>query len=186
MSIGPGLFHPLSGKPPKIGKRLLVPAALATLAAALLFAAPAVFNARVADATETALTELRELEPAADRVAALRERATVADTLVRESIIEPTQDWQSVLPVLTEVQRAVGPDAYLFRLDLDAATVSIRGDAPSAAVTPMLERLVESPVFDDAALVAPTTVGTAPDRVSFEVRATRAVPTRTPANGGTE
>ncbi len=169
--IGAGRYAPLQGRTPPPPRRWLAPAAAGGLAILVFIGAGSLFEGRLQHATARA--ESRQLE----LVEPLRlVRDTRADTerhitLLRDGLARSTSDWQSVLPLMTEVERALGAEGFLRRLEISREYVIVQGESPSA--TSVLEAMEASSLLQEAQLSAPTSVSSQSGLDMFSIRARR-------------
>ena len=127
-----------------------------------------------------AIATQRQLQAAmSDELAATQRLRLETERLTRllnDGVAATVNRWEPITPALIEAQAAIPSDGTLHRLDLDRASIAIRGEALDAGAA--LGALDAFAAFTGAAFTAP--VSKSPDGADlFELRADRR-----PGNGG--
>lgn len=172
----PASFRPIVGPSARTPQRWLAPAVCAALAITLLVFASMTGERRYrgAIATEQHLQAAMSDDLAAtQRLRLETERLT---RLLNEGVAATVNRWEAITPALIAAQAAIPADGTLHRLDLDRASVALRGETRDAGAA--LGALEASAAFTGAAFTAP--VSKSPDGADlFELRADRK-----PTSGG--
>lgn len=146
--VAPGRCAPLMGRPTPAPRRWLAPASLAAAAALVMLSVPQIDAARSSAATERLLAQIDATRDGAQ--AARRERdeamALIERLRAAQAIFASTPP--SVLPALAAAQGVVPDDGFLYRVELDATSATLRGEAPRAS--DVLRALEATPQFQSA------------------------------------
>lgn len=170
-------YVPFIGAPASSRSRLVMPIAGFGVAAAIFVLAAVLGNARLARATERVDT--------ARQANAARVKAAELDRAEYERLASRIRSYADLapdaaprlLPILASAQSAVPSDAFLYRIDLDQRSVTIRGEAPRTL--DVLARLEATDQFKSAESLEPPSVIKERSLETFNIRAQRAdVPAR--------
>jgi len=169
--VAPGDFAPLEGEPCRAPRRWIAPVAMSAASLAMIVAASAVLDGRYGRAAERLRAESQEILPLIDEVQRDRGSVRAVAELMNETVAPTLAGWGSVLPELAEAQDALPPDAFLYRVELGDAGVTIKGEADRAS--DVLTGLERSPIFTRATSLEPSFAIDERDSEQFHVRATR-------------
>lgn len=166
-----GAFSPYVGRARSSRSRMVVPLAGLGAAAALIVLGVVLGNARYTRATETANTERESIAAQAKLVEEQRDRHAKLTARIK-LFNELSPDAQPrLLPLLAAAQQAVPAEGFLYRIDVDPQTVTIRGEAPRTL--DVLARLEAAPAFRAAESLEPPAVIKERSLESFHIRARR-------------
>ncbi len=175
--VAPERFAPLLGQPPSVALRWAPPAAAALLALAAIWGATWTMKARYLAAAERIeqrqiLNEQALLDVQSDRIETLRLVA-----LLEAAARGPAASRRSVLSDLSAAHAALPADGFLYRVEVDAGGVSLRGESQRAS--DVLQRLESTPGFRSARNVSSPALVEERRSEMFDVRAERAPATPT-------
>ena len=173
-TVAMGLYHPIRGRSVSVGRRLVAPALVAVASIVLAFASGALFEQRAKAALEDVRTQIRSIDGEVADAQDLRLRAEAKLDLVRDAVIAPTESWRSVVPVLLDVQNALGTDGQAHRIDVTSERLSIRGEATEASA--VLDAIEKSGWLANARFTQPISSQGIDRRVIFEIAADRVAP----------
>jgi len=171
---GAAPFAPLHGRPAAAPRRWLVPAAVVAAAVAVIWGGFVMQNSRYRARAERFEVERASLAAAVQDAQRQSDELDRYASLVRTSLSASTAESQQLMPLLAAAQGAIPGDGFIYRLELDARTVTIKGEA--ARSLEVLSSLEATPQFQNAeSLEPPATIS---DRAleTFNVRARRTPP----------
>lgn len=171
MSVASSSLAPLSGTAPRTAPTWIPAAALAALAVAMVIAGTRVSSWRESRALAQVEARRSEQAEALARVVADRDRAQQLAALIRAAEALGPASSPDLLADLQAAQEALPADGFLYRVELDAKALAIRGEAKRAG--DVLRAIEESPRFH-AAREMDTAAAIEERRLeSFHIRAER-------------
>lgn len=169
---GMAAFVPFVGRVATPRSRLVMPLAGIGAAAAMVTVAIMLGNARMASATERVEADREEIVAQVSVVREQRERYQgLAKRIKLFAQLTPAAQ-PRVLPLLASAQQSVPVDGFLYRVDLDAQMVTIRGEAPRTL--DVLARLEATEHYRSAESLEPPAMIKDRTLESFHIRARRA------------
>ena len=177
VGAGAAPFAPLHGRTASAPRRWLAPAAIAAAALAVLWGGFVMQSARYRAGAERLEAERAAIAAAVQDAQRQSDELDRYASLVRSSLTASTGDWQLLTPLLAAAHDAIPGDGFIYRLEMDARTVTIKGEA--ARSLEVLSSLEATPEFQNAeSLEPPATIS---DRAleTFNIRARRTMPPAT-------
>lgn len=170
-TVAGAVFRPLLGKPSRPARPWLAPTIAATAAALLALLASPVFGVRLARAQNELLAREEAIAGDVRRAHEAREQAERLARLLGPGVSGATGGWRSVLPAAAAAQQALGPEGFLYRLEVSDTAITITGEAPSASA--VLERMETAGGLRAARHTAPVSKSSVSGMDVFDIRAER-------------
>ena len=178
VSGGAGAFFALDGRTPAAPKRWLIPAAAALLAAGAVWGSIYTTGARYQSAIDSLKDDRAMTEAEFKKADAARADATRLAALIDQGFNRRVKKWGSILPALGGAMAALPSEGFLYRLELDDQSVTMRGEAKHAAE--VLRKLEDTPGFKSAKSTDPESPVVERGLETFTVRAERVAPAPAP------
>jgi|GEM_PF-2090776 len=168
-----GRFAPLMGPPQRVAPWCAGPTVAGAAAALLLVVAGQVWGSRLRNETMRIDQRMSAIEDRVIHTQQLRTETERVDALLRNGVQATLAQWDSPMPILREVTAALGEEGFYYRIEVNGASVLLRGEAASADA--FLQRLVGSRLFSAAEFLAPVSKSSISGHDVFEIRAQRVV-----------
>lgn len=175
---GAAPFAPLHGRPAAAPRRWLAPAAVAAVALAVLWGGFVMQSARYRAGAERIETERAAIAAAVQDAQRQSDELDRYASLVRSGLTASTGEWQPLMPLLAAAHGAIPGDGFIYRLEMDARTVTIKGEA--ARSLEVLSSLEATPQFQNAESLEPPATISDRSLETFNIRARRAPPPAAP------
>ena len=185
MRTAPGSFAPLLGPSPRVPQRWVPAAALALLAAGVLWAGPALRDWRLQAAINALDTKARDFSDQLAQASSDYDAAMRLGSRINDAQRLTPADAPDLLDELARVQQAVPAEGFLYRVELSTAAVTLKGECRRAG--DVLRALNASPALRNPQMLdAPVAIEERGLEL-FHVRAERAGPPsdKLEAKGGT-
>jgi len=173
--VAPRRFAPFIGPIAHGPRRWLAPVAASAAVVGVLVAAGATSRARLDNATRAFERAHDQQIAQLEQVERDRQLVEQRTALLSNTVIPAFESWHSILPELQAAQRTLPDKAFVYRIELNGDSLTLRGEAPRAS--DVLRRLEDSTQFTAARVVdAPVRVE---ERAAeqFHIRATRTATT---------
>lgn len=155
-----GAYAPFVGRSVKARSPLLAPATVIAVAAFLVIGGMRVRNARYEAAIERVIEQREEIASEVEQIRRDRAEIERLSMLIDRGVNAWSSATMPITPVIAAAQGAVASDGFLYRVDVDARSTTIKGEAPRSL--DVLARLEATEEFQNARTLDPPTA--VPDR----------------------